>query len=93
MFSPTRLSCLRAISEEALLQVQQAKLVSVESLKGYQSLQSYVATVVQSCSTVENDTETQQLSLVTFLENTRDKSWADIKLALFKLVLYPNTMF
>ncbi|KAF9569869.1 RINT-1 family protein [Agrocybe pediades] len=70
------------LSEEAVAQVQQARLITAELLSGYQSLQAYVTSVVKSCSVVEDDVNTQHLSLVGFLENTRDKAWVDIKAAL-----------
>ncbi|KAF8973689.1 TIP-1 family-domain-containing protein [Flammula alnicola] len=74
------------LSEEATEQVKKSTKVTAESMRGYKTLQDYVATVVHSCSTVEGPAQ-QTLNLVTFLETLRDKTWTDIKAVLSAILV------
>ncbi|KAK7064595.1 TIP-1 family-domain-containing protein [Favolaschia claudopus] len=49
------------------------------SVSEYRSLQEFVAQVSNACANVEDGTGKQKLNLVMFLEQIRDKCWADIK--------------
>lgn len=60
--------------------------VTEASVTEYQSLQDFVSRVSTSCSQVEDGSGQQTLSLVTFLEKTRDKTWTDMKGVLFARV-------
>lgn len=58
--------------------------ISAASVKDYQALQEFVVKVSESCSMVEDGSGQQTLSVISFLERIRDKTWADIKSALSK---------
>lgn len=58
--------------------MRQTTKISISSVKTYISLQEYVATVVESCSAIE-DLNQQRLGLISFLERLRDKTWTDMK--------------
>ena len=60
--------------------------MSSESMNSYQALQGYVSNLVQSLSTVEEESSNQRLNLAKFLEQVRDKTWVNIKLVLSTLV-------
>ena len=73
-------------SEVAIEQVRQASLMSSDSISGYQALQGYVSSLVQSLSAVEEEYSSQRLNLAKFVEQVRDQTWVDIKLVLSTLV-------
>ncbi|KAJ7102352.1 TIP-1 family-domain-containing protein [Mycena belliarum] len=53
--------------------------LSTASVTEYQSLQEFVSKVSAACANVGDGAGNQRLNLVSFLENIRDKCWADIK--------------
>ncbi|KAF7978890.1 hypothetical protein HWV62_44393 [Athelia sp. TMB] len=68
------------LSELAVEQIRASKdAVAEPSLTEYKSLQTFVSTVASNCAQVADASGQQTLSLVTFLEKTREKTWADMK--------------
>ncbi|KAF9523602.1 TIP-1 family-domain-containing protein [Crepidotus variabilis] len=70
------------LSEQAVETVQKSALLSKENMKGYRTLQDYVASVVRAFVSLE-DESTPKLSLVKFLGSLEEKTWSDIKAVLF----------
>ncbi|TFK76768.1 hypothetical protein BDN72DRAFT_806866 [Pluteus cervinus] len=75
------------LSELACQQVRDASGISLSTLQGYQSLQSFVTKVSDSCSTVEDGSGKQTLHLVNFLTRVEEKSWMSIKAILSSALL------
>ncbi|KAF8167795.1 TIP-1 family-domain-containing protein [Crassisporium funariophilum] len=73
---------IQSHSEDAVEQFRTPSMMTLDSLRNYQSLQQYVAIVIQSCSTVEEESSKQRLNLVEFLDTLRIQTWTDIKAAL-----------
>ncbi|KAJ3796672.1 TIP-1 family-domain-containing protein [Lentinula aff. detonsa] len=53
--------------------------ISISSVSQYQALQAFISSVTDACSSVEDGAGKQNLSLVSFLERTHDKTWVNIK--------------
>ena len=70
-------SFTRPPSEGAVEQVKGSANITKDSIKSYKALQEYVATIVQSCSAIHEETAQQRLNIVTFLETLRDKTWIE----------------
>ena len=68
-------------SEAAIRQSQ--NFSSHTSISDYGLLQTFVSHLVDKCAVVDHALGQQPLHLVTFLQNLRDRTWADIKSSLF----------
>ncbi|KAJ7770915.1 TIP-1 family-domain-containing protein [Mycena maculata] len=70
------------LSEAACAQIRDPPIaapLSYTSVTEYQSLQEFVTKVSNACASVEDGAGKQTLNLISFLDNIRDKCWADIK--------------
>lgn len=61
--------------------------VSRSSLKRYEKLQQFVASISDACNTAEDGAGPQKLRLVSFLEAIRESAWTSIKTALSEPLL------
>jgi hypothetical protein len=68
-------------SEAAIRQAQ--NFSSHSSVSDYGLLQTFVSQLVDKCAVVDHSLGQQPLHLVLFLQNVRDRTWADIKTGLF----------
>ncbi|KAL0950725.1 hypothetical protein HGRIS_007501 [Hohenbuehelia grisea] len=70
------------LNEAALQQIRDlkaAEAVTANSVTHYRTLQEFVETVSQSCSTVEDGAGQKTLHLVQFLGKVRDRAWQAIR--------------
>ncbi|KAF5384043.1 hypothetical protein D9757_006987 [Collybiopsis confluens] len=70
------------LSESSIQQIESlpsSVSISTSSVTQFQTLQAFVATVANVCSSVEDGAGKQSLHLVNFLERVRDRTWIDIK--------------
>lgn len=68
-------------SEAAIRQAQ--NFSSHSSVSDYGLLQTFVSQLVDKCAIVDHSLGQQPLHLVLFLQNLRDRTWAEIKSSLF----------
>ncbi|KAJ3570874.1 hypothetical protein NP233_g4116 [Leucocoprinus birnbaumii] len=71
------------LSESAVSQAKSATSVSVSTVTIFRDLQKYVDKVASTCSQVEDGSGPRKLHVVEFLQKVRDRTWTDIKSALF----------
>lgn len=64
-------------SESAVQQIRDS--ASLTSLSEYEELQRFVSSVSRVCTKIEEVAGQQELHIITFLGNVRDKTWQDIK--------------
>ncbi|KAK7041921.1 hypothetical protein VNI00_008903 [Paramarasmius palmivorus] len=78
------------LSEAAVQDVVSASaaaVISISAVAQFQALQSFVSKVSEATSEAEATAGTQSLHLSSFLNNLREKTWADMKSALAELLL------
>ncbi|KAF9065415.1 TIP-1 family-domain-containing protein [Rhodocollybia butyracea] len=71
-----------ALSESSIQQIESllpSAPISSSSVSQFQALQTFVTSVADTCTSVEDGAGTQQLHLVSFLERIRNRTWVDIK--------------
>ncbi|KAJ4476586.1 TIP-1 family-domain-containing protein [Lentinula aciculospora] len=70
------------LSESSFQQIESmpaSASITTSSFTRFQALQSFVSTIANACSSVEDGAGKQNLHVVDFLERVRDRTWVDIK--------------